>query len=63
MSGGPGLLALGDRALAEASNLVGYKNAQQDLLHLNLVGQGLPRIQPFATSVCKLNEQIIFKRA
>ncbi len=26
-----GLLARGNRALAEASNLMGYKNAQQDL--------------------------------
>ncbi len=26
-----GLLARGTRALAEASNLMGYKNAQQDL--------------------------------
>ena len=28
-----GLLAQGDSELAEASNLMGYKNAQQDLLH------------------------------
>ena len=40
-----GLQARGNRALAEASNLVGYKNAQQ----------------PFATSMCKRTVQIILK--